>query len=266
MDTKKFQRIIKEYYRNNKRNLPWRTTKDPYKIHVSEVMLQQTQVSRVIPKYLSFVKNFPTTQALSEAKLADILVEWQGLGYARRAIFLKQCAEKVSKEYGGKFPKDLKTLCSLPGIGPATAGDIMAFAWNIPVTVIETNIRSVFIHFFFPNKRKVTDKEIIPLIERSLDKKNPREWYWALFDYGSFLKKTGNPSVRSAHYTKQTPFKGSYRQKRSRIIKILLEKSRTERKIQEISQYEKSLVSKILLDLQKSQFIRKTASNLYIIA
>lgn len=231
METKKFKNIIWAYYKENKRDLPWRKTKDPYKILVSEIMLQQTQAGRVVEKYKSFLKKFPNTAVLSQASVSEVLMEWQGLGYNRRALFLKKCAETVERDFKGKFPKDFKLLCGLPGIGPATAGDLLAFAWNIPVPLIETNIRSVFIHFFFKNKDEVYDKEIMPLIEKTLDKANPREWYWALFDYGAFLKKTNNPSTKSVHHVKQSKFEGSNRQKRAKKLRELLKNGASEDEI-----------------------------------
>ena len=266
MTPKKFQKIIREYYAKNKRDFPWRKTRDPYKILVSEIMLQQTQAPRAVSKYVSFVYKFPTTKALREASLTEVLSEWQGLGYNRRALFLKKCSEIIEKDFNGKFPKDFKTLCTLPGIGPATAGDIMAFAWNTPHVVIETNIRSVFIHFFFTDKEKVTDKEILPLIEKTLDTENPRDWYSALFDYGAYLKQTSNPSRRSAHHAKQTKFEGSERQKRAHILRIILKQPQTEREVQKISTYEIKLVSKIILGLLKDGFIKKTKNAKYCIA
>ena len=176
MNTSRFKKTIWNYYKKHGRHdLPWRKTKDPYKILVSEVMLQQTQVNRVIEKYKSFLKKFPTVKALAQAPLKEVLLEWQGLGYNRRAKYLKLCAEKVIHEHEGTFPKTVKELTALPGIGPATAGDILAFAYNIPVPVIETNIRSVFIHFFPapPRLRRasplISDKELLPLIEKTLD-------------------------------------------------------------------------------------------------
>ena len=265
MSPKKFQKIIWDYYRDNKRDFLWRRTRDPYKILVSEIMLQQTQAPRVVVKYNSFLKKFPTTKVLADAPLGDVLVEWQGLGYNRRAIYLKKCAEQIEKDFGGKFPKDLKALCLLPGIGPATAGDMMAFAWNIPIVVIETNIRSVFIHFFFKDKEKISDKEILPLIEKTLEMENPRELYSALFDYGAYLKQTSNPSRKSAHHIKQTKFEGSYRQKRANVLKIILEKSRTQKEIQKISTYEPEIIFKILLDLEKDGFIKKIKSGKYCV-
>jgi A/G-specific adenine glycosylase len=269
-----FKKTIWAYYRTSKRDFPWRppTLKlrrdkslDPYKILVSEIMLQQTQAPRVVPKYLSFLKKFPDTKMLAEAKLSEVLKEWQGLGYNRRALYLKQCAGKIEKDFGGKWPRDFKTLCSLPGIGTATAGDIMAFAWNLPAVVIETNIRSVFIHFFFADKEKVNDAEILPLIEKTLPRKpfdklgaGPREWYWALFDYGAHLKETSNPSRKSAHHVKQSKFAGSNRQKRSQILKLILQKPRTEKEIIKTLGYEKEIISNNLAALAKEGMILKS--------
>lgn len=266
MQLARFKKIIWEHYKATKkigtRNFPWRRTRDPYKILVSEIMLQQTQAPRVVPKYLSFLKKFPTTKALADASLKDVLREWQGLGYNRRAKYLKLCAEKIvassaTRRGGGKFPHDLKKLLELPGIGPATAGNILAFAWNIPVVVIETNIRSVFLHHFFKEKEKVHDKEIMPLIEKTLDRENPREWYWALFDYGAHLKQTENHSRKSQHYTKQSPFIGSNRQKRSQILKLILEKPRTKKEIVILTGYDTEIISKNLETLVREKMIKK---------
>ena len=266
MEIKEFQKTIWDFYKNNKRDLPWRNTKDPYKILVSEVMLQQTQSHRVIPKYNSFLKKFPTVQTLATASVQNVLKEWQGLGYNRRALYLKKCAEQIIENFNGKFPQDFKTLCTLPGIGKATAGDIMAFAWNLPAMVIETNIRSVFIHFFFQDKEKVSDAEIMPLIEATLDQQNPREWYWALFDYGADLKKNmANPSRKSKHYARQSTFVGSLRQKRGAVLKLLLQKPSAAKEIQKVLEYESSTVSTILSALEKEGFIKNDKGKFYII-
>jgi A/G-specific adenine glycosylase len=255
-----FKKTIWKYYESNKRNFAWRKTKDPYKILVSEVMLQQTQATRVVIKYKSFLKKFPDVTALAKAPLGEILGEWQGLGYNRRAKYLKQCAEEIVRSYNDTFPKDFKILCSLPGIGPATAGDILAFAWNIPTVVIETNIRSVFIHFFFKDRESVADKEILPLIEKTLDTENPREWYWALFDYGAFLKQTGNPSRKSAHHSVQSKFNGSMRQKRGQILKTLLAKKRTKIELMTLLNIELKTLTEILGNLQKEGFVLVSGS------
>ncbi len=258
MNFSQFKKTIWAHYKQNKRNLPWRKTRDPYKILVSEIMLQQTQSHRVEPKYKSFLEQFPTVEVLAKAKLQDVLKEWQGLGYNRRALYLKKCAEAIVAEHGGKFPKDLNALIALSGIGKATAGDILAFAWNIPTVFIETNIRSVFIHFFFADKEQVTDTDILPLVEKTLDIKDPRQWYWALFDYGVLLKKTINPNRKSAHYGKQTKFVGSLRQKRAIILRLILEKPRTQKEIEKALKYDVEVVIKILSGLEKDGLIKNT--------
>ena len=220
-----FKKIIWSFYLNHKREMPWRKTRDPYKILVSEVMLQQTQVSRVLKKYPQFIEAFPDVKSLAKAPLKRILSVWQGMGYNRRALALKNIADSVTKEYGGVIPDDPILLENLPGIGKNTAGAIVAFAFNKPVVFIETNIRRVFIYHFFKNRHSVHDKDILPLIGETLDRKNPREWYWALMDYGSALSKTVvNPNKKSRHYAKQKPFKGSNREVRGLIIRILLKK------------------------------------------
>ena len=230
---REFIKIVWKYYRRHgRRRLPWRLTKNPYRILVSEVMLQQTQVDRVIPKYTSFLRRFPSLASLASASLGDVLREWQGLGYNRRAKMLHQCAQKIVYEYKGIFPKDHSALMLLPGIGHYTAGAIMAFAYNKSVPIIETNIRTVFIHHFFYNRASISDTETFQSIERTLDTENPREWYWALMDYGVYLKKTkGNPNNQSKQYSKQTAFKDSDRQIRGTILRHLAKENLTRLKI-----------------------------------
>jgi A/G-specific adenine glycosylase len=224
MTKKTFQKKIYDYYKEHKRVLPWRTTYDPYKIIVSEIMLQQTQSARVVEKYKLFLKKFPTVRALHNASTIDVLRQWQGLGYNRRALMLKKMAGEVVSIHKGRFPQTYEDLIALPGVGPYTARAVMAFAYNKPGAMIETNIRAVFIHFFFSGSKKVTDKELMPLIEEYMDIRSPREWYNALMDYGAFLKETlPNPSRKSAHHTKQSLFKGSDRQIRGAIIKAYTE-------------------------------------------
>lgn len=220
---KTLRREVLGYYRaHGRHDLPWRKTKDPYKIMVSEIMLQQTQVPRVIEKYKEFLKAFPTIQALSKASLADVLKIWSGLGYNRRAKFLHDAAKKVMKEYKGRMPKTAEELEELPGIGPYTARAIAAFAYNTPSFFIETNIRTVFIHHLFSHTLKVNDRQLLVYIEEAMKGQDPREWYAALMDYGSFLKQTvGNASQRSAHHVKQKAFKGSMREARGLVLKAL---------------------------------------------
>ncbi|MBI4057937.1 A/G-specific adenine glycosylase [Candidatus Microgenomates bacterium] len=216
------QKTIYKYYKTHKRELPWRKTRNPYHILVSEVMLQQTQVPRVIEKYNQFLHRFPTIDDLAKASLREVLATWLGLGYNRRALSLKKLAEKVTADYNGVVPQSVELLQTLPGIGTTTASSIAAFAWNYPSVFIETNIRSVFIYFFFRKQQNVSDEDILPLVEQTLDRKNPRLWYWALMDYGVILKKIyKNPSRKSLQYKKQKPFKNSDRQIRGAILKII---------------------------------------------
>lgn len=265
----RFRRIIYGYYQEYARQFLWRMTHDPYYILVSEIMLQQTQAERVAQKYDQFITEFPDFSSLACAPLQKILSVWQGLGYNRRAISLKAIAQAIMEEFGAHLPSDVESLITLPGIGHATASAICAFAFNKPTVFIETNIRRVFIHFFFFHKDMVKDTQILPLVERTIDKSNPREWYYALMDYGVMLKKELqrkqllNPNRRSAHYQLQSPFEGSNRQIRGMILKILIaaKTSLSESEIvQEVKMYpqmDPQIVKRNLIQLQKEGFIQK---------
>jgi A/G-specific adenine glycosylase len=229
MTIDRFKKVIWDHYgRAGRFTLPWRRTRDPYAILISEVMLQQTQVGRVEGYYKNFLHQFPDFETLSAAKTSDVLKVWQGLGYNRRALFLKKLAGIVVDHFEGALPRDRAVLETLPGIGKGTSGSIMAFAFNKPEVFIETNIRRVFIHFFFEGKKKVTDDELKRYIESSvLTEKNPREWYWALMDYGASMGgtiKISNPNRRSSHYKKQAAFKGSDRELRGKILRSVIQK------------------------------------------
>jgi A/G-specific adenine glycosylase len=218
-----FRAVVLGHYREHGRDLPWRKTYDPYEILVSEVMLQQTQVARVITKYSSFLSLFPELGVLAAAPLRTVLAAWQGLGYNRRALALHRTAQTICSEHHGRFPRSAAELQRLPGIGPATAAAVCVFAYGLPLVFIETNIRSAFLHYFFRDCSEVPDTDILPLVEITLDRDNPRDWYYALMDYGSWVKRTQpNPSRRSKHHTTQTPFEGSHRQIRAQVLRVLL--------------------------------------------
>lgn len=252
-----FKRTVTDFYRKNMRDLPWRTTEDPYHILVSEVMLQQTQVPRVLVKYPLFIKRFPDFKTLSAGKVGDILTVWSGMGYNRRALYLQKIAQKVVADYGGILPSNPLTLDLFPGIGASTACSIAAFAYNKPTVFIETNIRRVFIHHFFQDREEVDDKEIYPLVALTVDTENPRDWYYALMDYGTYLAKNiVNPNRKSKHYTVQSQFEGSDRQIRGRILRMLLKKPLTEDEIIEETAKDEGRVRRILQDLAKDGFIR----------
>jgi A/G-specific adenine glycosylase len=254
-----FRQMVLAFYRQHKRAMAWRETSDPYHILVSEIMLQQTQVERVALKYPEFIDRFPDFSALARASPADILPVWQGMGYNRRAIALQKCAARVMDEFGGDLPREVDTLATFPGIGRATASSIAAFAFNSPVVFIETNIRRVFIHFFFSVGNRVSDDEILPLVGRALDREHPREWYWALMDLGTTLKKSvPNPNRRSAHYTKQSAFEGSDRKVRGGILKLLVtEKKMTAGEIAHACAEDAGRIAIILEALESEGFIRK---------
>jgi A/G-specific adenine glycosylase len=242
-----FRQRIYQYFQESGRQLPWRETRDPYRIVVSEIMLQQTQVERVLSKYQVFIARFPNFAALAEAPLPEVLAAWQGLGYNRRALALKRLAGLVATQFDGSLPDSPEMLSTLPGIGPATAGALAAFAFNRPAVFIETNIRRVFLHFFFPHEDGVRDRDLLPLVEQTLDRDEPRRWYYALMDYGVKLKKgEPNPNRRSAHYARQSPFANSDRQVRGLILKVLLEHA---------SLTEAELAGKVAQDLARTRSI-----------
>ncbi len=261
---KNFRKQILASYRTHGRKMPWRETTDPYRILVSEIMLQQTQVARVTEKYKQFVKAFPGFKALDRAPLAAVYKEWQGLGYNRRAVALKRIAHIVVNDHKGALPRTHEKLCALPGIGKATASSIMAFAFNSPAVFVETNIRTVFIHFFFKAKKSVPDKDILPLVEKTVSRTNPRKWYWALMDYGAMLKKSGTvENSRSTHYVKQSRFEGSKRQVRGKILKLVAERdSAHQREITD--DINDKRVSGIIDDLVREGFLERLRGRIRI--
>ncbi len=227
MASKKLRRQLEPYYREKKRRFPWRETTSPYATLVAEIMLQQTQASRVVPYFEKFIHQYPTVKKLSAASPAEVLQMWQGLGYNRRALFLHHAAKKVMVDFGGKVPRTLEELIQLPGVGVNTAGAILAYAYNLPAIFIETNIRKTIIHLFFSRQEKVSDQEITETMNKVIDQQHPREWYWAMVDYGSMLGSTkAVVNNRSAHHQKQNPFVGSKRFTRSQLLKYLLRSPR----------------------------------------
>jgi len=250
-----FQEVVWDYFRKNERPMPWRQRPTPYHVLVSELMLQQTQVPRVIPKFEAFIQRFPDVESLASATLAQVLSLWSGLGYNRRAKFLHDAAKMVSTGFGGDIPSTREELVKLPGVGPNTAGAILAYAYNQPVVFIETNIRTVFIHHFFHDQFDVSDGDILDLARQTLPairEEQPerriysahgamrngmyticeaksykpiyhyREWYWALMDYGTHVKQiAGGRLAQSKHYKKQSPLAGSVREMRGRIVRAL---------------------------------------------
>jgi len=228
MTQKQFTETVKRYYAENKRDLPWRKVENVsardlgYRVVVSEYMLQQTQVKRVIPKYNNWMSKWPTLDHFMHATIADVLTEWSGLGYNRRAKYLHTTLQQIADYHDGFVPQNINALTALPGIGVNTAAAIIVYTYNLPQVFIETNIRSVYLHSFFPNTRTpITDREILDIVSKTIDNEQPRQWYYALMDYGAYIKKTHESQLsKSLHYKRQPAFKGSNRQVRGRIMQI----------------------------------------------
>ena len=261
-----FRRKVLAYYEKNGRDLPWRKRVNPYHVLVSEIMLQQTQVERVIEKYKEFLAAFPNFAALAEAPLPKLLALWSGLGYNRRALALKALAQKVVKEHKGKLPSDQAQLLALPGIGNYTAGAVLAFAFNMSVVFMDTNVRRVYIHEFFQDQEGIHDDELTPLVEQTMDTADPRKWYNALMDYGTMLKQQhANPNRRSAHYTRQSPFVNSNRQVRGKILKVLVaEAPLTTAQIVKKVAMDVERVKDNLIQMEKEGFVKKKGRSFFI--
>jgi len=256
----RFRRRVCWHGRRHYRVLPWRETRDPYAILVSEVMLQQTQVTRALDHYARFLARFPDPAALAAAPLSAVLERWTGLGYNRRALALQRAAGAVVSEHGGLLPADRDALLRLPGVGPATAGAVLAFAFSQPAVFIETNIRRLFLHQFFPAADNVPDTALLPLVARTLDRRRPRRWYYALMDWGAALgRRPDNPNRRSAHYSRQKPFAGSRRELRGRVLRLL-----TDRRCLPLAELQKRCADQrlaaVVADLAAEQFLTRTGA------
>lgn len=255
-----FRRTVLGFYARHGRVFPWRETRDPYHILVSEFMLQQTQVSRVLVKYPEFLARFPTVKALARASVADVVSAWRGMGYNRRALALQKSARIIVREYGGNVPGERDGLLSLPGVGQSTAGAVRAFAFDAPSVFIETNIRRAVIHFFFPKKKSVTDREVRTILEQALPRKHFRAWHYALMDYGSHLPKIvgKNPNHQSKHYKKQSKFEGSHRQARANILSALVDHGKLDEvSLRAVAKRDAGKTSAILSALVSEGFIVK---------
>lgn len=262
---KTFQKTVHAYFDAHQRDLPWRRPEpnggfDPYKILVSECMLQQTQVGRAIPKFELFIQVFPTIESLAAAQLADVLRVWIGLGYNRRAKYLHDAASQL-KDCPQPWTLGDLTVCK--GVGHNTAAAVLAFAYNMPVPFVETNIRTVFIYHFADQSVRVTDVEIMEWVRETMDHGQPRKWFWALMDYGSYLKAAvGNMSQSSTTYTKQSAFHGSARQIRGQIIQLLVQERRTQQELRRLVPDDR--LTTILANLVSEGLILKTKETYHL--
>lgn len=267
-----FQEAIFDWFAKNERDLPWRKTEDPYRILVSEIMLQQTQVDRVSPKYVAFLQKFPTAKHLAKASTADVLRLWSGLGYNRRAVSLKQAAEIIA-QHG--FPQD---LTELPGIGPYTSAAVQAFAFNRDVPVVDTNIRRIFSRYFF--KGKGTADAIDAKVAELVPIGKSRAWNGALMDFGSLVCTANSPSCASCPLSKscaafkagtqdylkiappQKKFEGSRRQLRGRVLKELLSSSRTEKELAKLLGKSVKTTQSVIAELEKDALVVRKAGRI----
>lgn len=274
VQVKSFQKKVWRFYTaHGRHDLLWRPPQlkvkngkmDMYAIMVSEIMLQQTQVSRVLPKFKSWMKQFPSITVLAEASRKDVLTLWQGLGYTRRAKFLHEAAQKIAKD---SPPKTVEELEDLPGIGHYTARAIATFAWNESHAFVETNIRTVYIDHFFKNKESVVDGDILSLTGQTLNKSKPREWMYALMDYGSYLKSRGKAhNARAKSFTRQSKFKGSVREVRGSIMKFFTEKETLTPKDQKVfeKKFDSNRLTQALAGLVKDGLLRETAKGYVVV-
>lgn len=252
--------VLALYKKEGRHHLPWRVDQSPYRVFVSEIMLQQTQVDRVLPKFDAFTARFPTFESLAQASLSEVYALWQGLGYNRRAKFMRDAARRVVEEYGGVLPRNVEALKSLPGIGPYTAGAIAAFSYGAREPFIETNIRAAVLHHFFKNKDNVADNDILSVLTqlRPARGREARHWYAALMDYGSHLKRQGlRNNQKSKHYIKQKKFEGSVRQLRGALIRVLGKGAKEARTLARMCGRSRAETNKALAALCAEGLVRK---------
>jgi A/G-specific adenine glycosylase len=264
VNTEDFKTLLREKGRELYRDMPWRRDTRPYYVLVSELMLQQTQVERVMPKFEMFIGRFPDENALACATLAEVLTLWSGLGYNRRARYVHDAAKKIVAEHDGVFPDTKKELLALPGVGPGTAGAILTYAFGHPEVFIETNVRTVYFHHFFPESDNVSDAQLATLVEKTYDRERPREFYWSLMDYGTWLKRQGYGRVaQSTHYKKQAALKGSVREIRGQIIRALARGDKTLERLQREVTYDERFEG-ALAGLFHDGLVAQTADKLHL--
>lgn len=256
-----FRDHVLGFYRDWGRSFPWRETSDPYEVLLSEVMLQQTQTFRAEPKYRRFLELWPTFEDLAAAPLADLLYEWKGLGYNRRALYLSRAA-KMTGQWGWTVPDDPVAIRSLPGVGKSTTAAILCFCYNERAVYLETNVRRVLLTCFFPDETGVKDRTLEALLARlALLNDDLKSWYYALMDYGVLLKELlPNANTRSAHYARQSRFENSNRQIRGLLIHILTESGpkRTDDLLPLLSAFSGERVTRCLGQLEQEGFVEET--------
>lgn len=256
-----FQQKILQYYQKNKRDLPWRHTTDPYSILLSELMLQQTQVSRVIEYYTKWLHTWPTIQHLSKANRKDVLQAWIGLGYNTRGINLHKASQIIVEHYNGDVIAAMDDYKKIPGVGKYTSQAVKIFSTNADIITVDTNIRRIFIHEFnLP--QDISDSKLWSIAQYCLPKGKSRQWHNALMDYGATYltsKKTGiSPK------TTQSTFEGSDRQIRAQILRDLLTKPLTLQDLTNQYNHSSDRLLKILEKMKKQEIIKQENKTYYL--
>lgn len=255
-----FQKKVLDFYVKRGRTLPWRQTTDPYNIWVSEVMLQQTQVERVLPYYSSWLEKFPTVEALARGESSEVLRLWSGLGYNSRALRMRQCAKEIIQRFSGEFPRSEADLRSLPGIGPYTARAILSFAHNEEVPVIDTNIRRIFI-YVFSLPEKIPEGELESIARSLIPKGRSRDWHNALMDYGALELTSRKTGIKPR--SQQSVFKGSDREVRGWVLKQLVRGERL-RSSEVSKRFPEKETTKIISEMAAQGLIRKDGAQLFL--
>jgi len=249
-----FQKKVLSFYQKQKRDLPWRNTTDPYKILLSEFMLQQTQVVRVVPFYERWITKWPTIHALASASRAEVLKMWMGLGYNTRAIHLHKAAQKIVSKHKGDVLKAMKHYKEIPGVGKYTSHAVQIFATNDNLVTVDTNIRRIFIHeFHLPET--ITEKELWKLAEQCLPPGKSRDWHNALMDYGALSLTAQKTGIKPK--TQQSRFEGSDRQIRAQILRRLLKGTTTLLDLQNTIGVEPIRLQRILRKMMDEQLLIK---------
>ncbi|MFW9908221.1 MAG: Fe-S cluster assembly protein HesB [Candidatus Thorarchaeota archaeon] len=260
-----FQTKIMDWWSRNARQLPWREDPSPYNVLVSEIMLQQTQVNRVVSKYLEFLQEFPTIEALASADTKHLLSVWSGLGYNRRAVWLREAAQSIIRM--GGFPRTVEQLRKLKGIGPYTSRSILIFAFNEDLATVDTNIRRVFIASGFADE-STSDSNLQDIADELLLRGNSRDWHNALMDYGSEVLTSTVTGI--APTSTQPQFLGSTRQIRGMIIRELTNTESLTLHEMKIKLKDNSIdneqLREVLNQLIQDGLVKQVARNAYSIA
>ena len=261
----KFQEKVMKWWAKNKRHLPWRESPTPYNVMVSEVMLQQTQVNRVVSKYEEFLEEFPDFEALANANQKHLLKVWSGLGYNRRALWLKDAALSVVSL--GEFPRNASELRKLKGIGPYTSKSILIFAFNEDIAAVDTNIRRVLISTGFA-REDMSLQELQGIADRILLKGRSSDWHNALMDYGAMELTASSTGI--APLTTQTCFEGSTRQLRGALVRILAHSERLSfsqmMQHPDLEECDREVLEDVLESLVQEEILERAAQNVYKIA